>query len=217
MKKLLPVIVLALYLVPLYPVYAQTRSASPSARPVLGGEERVQARIDEKKMVFADKMEERRANIASKSAALKERLLKFKDKTKADKVIKVNDNLESINSRRTEAMTNHVNTLSDIVSRLSERVETAKSAGKDTQDAEEAIADATSAISAANAAISAQGESEYTVSVSSESAAKKEITETRNRLFEDLKGVHGLIKEARDLTKEAIRTAMAIGKAQDGQ
>lgn len=205
MKFLLPLVALSLFflipfLIPLfpqeeylYPIYA--KDSSPSSRF-----ERRLEKIDAKR----DK-----ERIASRAASLKEKLSKFRDKRKAAIAERVNDNLNKINERRTDAMLRHLNRMSEILAKISGRVSQATSSGQVLTEAQTAITDAQSAIDSAKEAVKAQAEKDYTIEATAEARIRDESKAKRDSLHQDLKAVHDLVVAARKAVANAISTGVS--------
>lgn len=144
---------------------------------------------------------------ASRSAILKERLAKFRDKKKAEKVLQIDANLNKINENRVAHFKKFLDNASKILSKLQALVNEAKTNGKDTAKAETSIANAKLAISSANSAASAQGTKEYTIEATSEGKVKDEARLSRDLLHSDLQSVKKLVTDAKQAVAAAIRVA----------
>lgn len=222
MKYTLPLILIifVLLITPLYPIYAASPAASSSARPSGPGkavEQLLQKRdakldkLDEKRDKILDKFEEQKARLASRSAALKLKLNKFKDKIKAQRVERINTNLPMINERRTDTMSAHLVKMEEILTKLEARVK--ENAGTtDISAITAAIADAKSKIAAAKAAVDLQMDKDYGVELNTETTVKEDAKAARESLHKDLKSVHDLVVEARKAVAEAISTAVSTLK-----
>src|SRR3989338_6839404 len=93
------------------------------------------------------------------------------------------------------------------LNKLQERVSNAASNGKDAASANAAISSARAKIASASAAVASQSAKEYTLSVSSESAAKAEIKATRDAFHGDWQSVRALLIDAKQAVANAIRVA----------
>lgn len=232
MKLFLPILLLlvSLAIIPVldeyyYPVYAQD-SATSSTRPIKdklkqrrdnlqeeAGQKRenLEARLVAKQDRLEEKLTNREERIATKTAALKNRLKAFKDKQKAQRVETINENLEEINSRRTQTMGNHLDKMIQILNRLETRVETSASEA-DLTAVTSAIADARSAIGKAKSAITAQADKDYIITVNKEATVKEDAMLQRDNLHQDLKAVHELVVTARKAVSNAISTTVSTLK-----
>lgn len=206
-KSILALILFALFLIPLYPVYAQSTATTSAGKPTTAIQraQLLKNSIQASPTTVRDK-------IATKGAQLKEKLLKFRDQRKAKLAEKINDNLNKINERRTNQMMDHVSRLSNILSRLEERVNSAEANGRDMNSANTAIADANSKIASAEASVSAQKLKDYTIEATSEATIKADSAAMRNKLHSDLQSVHNLIVIARQAVANAISTAVSSAK-----
>lgn len=206
MRKILPILLgVSLFLTPLYPVYAQNTASSPAfaKRPKaleLKGEI-LEKRGEALKALEKDK-------IASRAAVLKGKLAKFKDKAKAIRVENINNNLNTVNKRRTDSMSQVLEKISKILERLKAKSGAAATAGKDVSALNSAIADVEVKWAEADSALKAQMETDYSLAVNTESTVKEDAKITRNALHTDLKSVHTQIVEVRQSLAKAIQTAM---------
>lgn len=203
----------------LYPVYAQVTGEDPpprSARSAL--EERINSRVQNAtdKVASAEaRLMDRKENISSRAAMLRSKLAAFKDRKKATLAEKINDNLDKINTRRTNQMTLHLQKMLEILSKVEER--TANATG-DKTNLNISLDEAKTAISVAQAALQAQSAKEYTVSVTSEQTIKADVKDTRDLLHKDLKATHDLMVEARQAVAKSIADAITLmGEQSNGQ
>ena len=106
---------------------------------------------------------------------------------------RVDAKLAEINKRRTDAMTRHLDKMSEILVKV-------KARGGDTAVAEAAVADARSAVAA-------QAAKTYVVTISSEDKLKINVGETMKALTTDLRNLHeGKIVPARKAVSDAIKS-----------
>ncbi|OGE38996.1 hypothetical protein A3F00_01780 [Candidatus Daviesbacteria bacterium RIFCSPHIGHO2_12_FULL_37_11] len=190
--------------------YAQTTATRPGQIKREVVKERVETRkeiIADRKENITTKLDGLKIRIASKEASLKLRLNKFKDKTKALIVEKVSTVLNNINENRVTHSNRFLENASRILNKLQERVSNAASNGKDAASANAAISSARAKIASASAAVASQSAKEYTLSVSSESAAKAEIKATRDAFHGDWQSVRALLIDAKQAVANAIRVA----------
>lgn len=155
------------------------------------------------------------ANPASQAAALRAKLLSFRNKQKAAIVDRVNTNLANINLKRTEEMMRHLDLLSNIITTLETRVNAVT--GKDTTSAKTAIAAAKVAIDSARQAVTAQQSKDYTITVTSETNVKADVLKERLALLNDLEADHQLIVAARQAVAAAISATAELGGISNGQ
>lgn len=180
--------------------------------------ERAQIRVTDKKQLAQQNLDIRKQTIASKAAMLKERLQGFKNKLKATLVEKISDTLNRINSNRTAMLQKHLDKMSEIMVKLESRAKEASGSGKNTASASAAINDAKRAIASTSAAVVTQSQMDYTVSISTESAARIESKVTRDKLQTDLRSVRMLVIETKQKVANAIRSvAQTLGGIKSGQ
>lgn len=222
-KLVLLIVAATLYLNPLYPVYAESDSNSAMSKPPINT-----ARLAEEKMRLAskeaeirNKMEDKREKIASRvgemkekhasrAAYLKEKLAKFKDQVKAQRVEKVSENLQTINSNRSKMMTTHLEMLTKILNTIEDKVNEGATAGKNVDSAKSAISTARTAIEKASTAVSTQKTEDYAIEVNSETTVKADATAARDTLLKDLKSNVELIKQAREAVSAALKAAKEV-------
>jgi Mg2+ and Co2+ transporter CorA len=193
MKKFLPAIfVVAVLLTPMYPVYAQGTTASParnaktstsSAKPVMEKIEKAGQKMENTILKMENKM-------ASREAELKNKLLKFKNKAKATRVENINSNLSEVNAKATDRMQDSLDRMASLVAKLKTWIAEQESTGKDMSSAKNDLMDLESQWEAASSSVSAQAQNDYTVAVTTETAAKTDVKIVRDQLHSDLKTVN---------------------------
>lgn len=194
------------------PVFAQ--DATPTSTRRERGEERREERREqfatrtaERREAIQDRLAEHREQLASRAAELKARLAAFKDRRKAALVEKISNVLNKINEKRTNAMRRHLEKMSELLGKLVDRVANKGGQGKDTSQVDSAIASASAAIASASAAVDAQALKDYTITISSESAARVNAKVARDKLHTDLQAVRKLVVAAKQAVANAIRVA----------
>lgn len=217
MRKFLPVVLAAtVYLIPLYPVYAQN-GATPSDQAMNAplyktGTASAPANIvrpKAKALAAKDK-------VASSAALIKGKLAKFKDKSKAARVENIINNLNNINKRWTNAKSQSLAKMSEILSKLKTIAEDRASAGKDVTGLNTAITEAQIQWAEANAALTTQMGTEYLIVINKESTVKEDAAIARNNLHTGLQSVQTQIVEARQALSKAIRTAVSSQGGNNG-
>lgn len=156
-----------------------------------------------------------RANAATHAAELKAKLSKFKDKKKAEVTQKVSGNLNKINQNRTDHFLKFLAKATEILNKLETRVNGAGS--KDTTSAKAAIADARASLASAKAAVQAQAGKDYTITVSSETKVRSDVTLIRDRLHQDLQAIRKQVVDAKQSVANAIKVAStSLGGSKNG-
>lgn len=209
MRKILPfLLVLTVLLTPLYPVYAQApNAAGPALRPALKPPT-ASAPGSLKPGTAMDRMEAMKDKMATRSAALKAKLQRFRDKAKATKVENINTNLNELNTRHTNQMANTLTRISTALEKLKTWVAEQETAGKDVTSLKQAITETETAWTAADAAVKDQADNDYTIVVNTESTVKTDAQTARNSLQNDLKSVHDQIVSV----KQTLATALSSWK-----
>lgn len=189
MRKILPILVVAtaVYLTPLYPVYAQApvRSIKPATPSGVMPQVMMQ-----KAQGVSDQMMARKDEMASKAAELRLKLQKFKDKNKAKRVENINDNLNNVNTKVTGEMQANLTRISEVVTKLKTWIAEQEAAGKDVSALKTAVANIESQWTDVNIALTDQADNDYTVAVNSETTVKADAQTARNSLRTDLRSVH---------------------------
>lgn len=219
MKKILPfLLAAAVFLTPLYPVYAQTttNTATPTVKRIIrpaaasaaaGLKAVAQGRIEDRKEMVQGRIENIQDRIASRAAELKTKLAKFKDKVKAGRVERINTNLNVINERRTSQMKSVLEQISKLLEKFKTKSAEAAASGKDTAPINAAILQVEAAIAEADAAIKAQAEKDYSIVVNTESTVRTDAQTARDSLRNDLKMLHDKMVSLRQSLANAISTA----------
>jgi hypothetical protein len=195
MRKILPILIAtAVYLTPLYPVYAQ-----PAIRPVKAATSSAVLTpvMMQKAQGVSDQMLARKDQMASKAAELRLKLQKFKDKNKARRVENINENLNTVNIKVTSQMQQNLTKISEIVAKLKAWVTEQEAAGKDVAAMKSTVANIESEWMSANTAVTTQAGNDYTVVVNTETTVKDDVKATRNDLRGDLKALHDKIISVR--------------------
>ncbi|GEM_PF-5635545 len=122
----------------------------------------------------------------------KQKMQTIRDERKKKIVERADAKIAEINKRRTDAMTRHLDKMSEILAKV-------KARGGDTTAAEAAVAEARSAVVAQAAKI-------YTITITTENKLKINVGETMKALKADLQAVHQKIVDARKATADAIRS-----------
>lgn len=189
MNKLLPIFITIFVLLLSPNVFAQ--DASSKAATVTPREKLLQ-----NKEQIAKKIENRQEIIASKAAQLKLKIQAFKDQRKAERVQRISDNLNKINTNRTEQMSKNLEIMTDILNKLG-------SSGGQTSSASAAITNA-------KTAVTVQAQKDYTIQVTTEAKAKIDAKATYDQLATDLQTTRKLVIAAKQSLMEAIQAARPL-------
>lgn len=204
MQKILPIILAAaVFLTPLYPVYAQTNARPINARTLKEGTDGAALKPVGLNVALT------RVKNATAEARLKQALARFKDKNKAKRVENVSQNLNTLNSRLTSNMKNALERISGMIERIKNKTKEAAGEGKDVASINSAISNAEIEWSQADAAVSAQSEKDYSIVINTEKTVASDAAAARNSLRTDIKATHTQVVEARQALANAIRTAMS--------
>lgn len=194
-------ILFSLFIILAYPVWAEDATSSTSRKST------VQLKVDTRKELVQTRITDLKEKMASREAAMKARLDAFKDKRKAQIAERVNTNLNKINQNQTDQMLKFLSKATEILNKLENRVNQSTPDVKDPAIAKTAIADARAKIASAEAAVRAQAQNDYTITVTSETAIKKNAQAMREKLHSDLLGVRKVVIDAKQAVGNAIRVA----------
>lgn len=136
----------------------------------------------------AIKREKIQEKMASREALLKEKLAKFKDLKKAQRVDKINAELARINQKRTAQMLKFLDNAERILGKIP--------SGSSSAQAK---------IDEARVAVKAQAEKDYTITITSEVKVKDDAKLAHEKLRTDLQALKKLITEAKQAVAKAIR------------
>ena len=133
------------------------------------------------------------ATPGAKREEFKQKVENIRDERKKKIVERVDAKLAEINKRRTDAMTRHLDKMSEILAKVKLR-------GGDTTAAEAAVAEARSAVAV-------QAAKTYTITISTEDKLKINVGETMKVLMTDLRNLHEeKIVPARKAVSDAIKS-----------
>lgn len=155
------------------------------------------------KMRIGKEREDLKTKIESEREALKEKLKEIKDTRKADAVGRIGDELNNLNTRRLNHLTEVLNKLDEILVRITTRADKAAANSKDVTAVKSDVDAAKAAIAAARSAIETQSKKIYTVNVTTEQGLKAAVGEARKMLHDDLSAVQDKVKAARDAVYKA--------------
>jgi len=145
-----------------------------------------------------------RDKVATRGAMLKEKLAMFKDKRKATTIERISTSLTNVNQKRTSAMMQHVDVLMGVLAKAEDRLLEAETSGTDVTSVKTELGLSKTALANAKTAVEEQSKKTYEIKISTESAAKAEVKQTRDLLEQDLKATHGLLKESRRIMINAL-------------
>ena len=170
----------------------------------------IRSKIQERREEFKGRQEELASKAAETKERLKERRLafreklsEFKDDKKASLAAKVDANIDRLNNKHTERMTNALEKLNEVVGRLEDSVSSANTLGKDTASTAAALSTAKSKISSAQTKVSEQSGKDYAPEVTDETTLGAVVSAAFKAFMVDMKATQALVVDA----KQAVRTA----------
>ncbi len=180
------ILVTGFLLVPLYPVFAQFPTIKlPAGAP----------------------LDSSSSGIASRSAQLRLKVATFRNKTKADLLLKISDNLNTINQKRTDEMMKRLEMMTQLVGKL-QNIIAQDPNNPALSKSQSSLEQATTAINNAKSAVSAQAELDYTINVASEAGIKADAQAARGKLFTDLRTTNEQVIQARQTLSTIIQTTI---------
>lgn len=172
----------------------------------------------QKKEVAQNRLDELKAKIASREAALKLKLQTFKDQKKATVTARINENLNKINQNQTSQMQKYLANMSSILDRLEKRVNSNTPDIKDATLAKDAIAKSRATIASVSAALTLQSQRDYTITLTSEAKVKQDAQKVRDQLHKDLQDLRKALIDAKQSVSNAIRVAKSdVGLSPKGK
>lgn len=181
MKKLLPITIFAVILFLSPKAFAQDSSSAAVTNPT--AREKLIMQREGKGVKVQSRLEEN----ASRAAQLKTKLQTFRNKIKAEAVQRISDNLNRINKKRTDDMSENLSRMTNILNKLGSN------------------ASASAAIATAKEAVTAQSQKDYTVSVTTENKVKTDAKTVRDQLAADLHATRKLVIAAKQSLMEGVR------------
>lgn len=150
------------------------------------------------------KREEIKDQLEAKREAFKEKLQTIRDEKKRELTQNIQERMTKLNTKRTDAMLQHLDKMSEILERILEKVEELKTAGKDTSHVESLVTTADAAIATAQEAVAAQAGESYVVTITTETGLRNAVATVRQTLEADLKATHEKVVVARKAVSSAI-------------
>lgn len=219
MKFSLPSLLLILFL--LAPAVVLAENATPSSNVRDRGQKSASLSASIKTLERKEKVASREGTFKLQrdklKSALSAKLKTHKDQKRAQIIDRVDEMLNTVNANRTKALVTQLEKITQILGRVEERSVKAGELGRDTTLVDQAITRAKTSIDQAQISIDDQKNRDYTVSISSESAARAEVKIARDNLGADLKVAHLAVKAARDAVREAIQALNLLKGETNGQ
>lgn len=210
MKKILPVLLLV-FVLTVFPV-SSVLAEDNAAGTMVDDKRPTTAIYDSKplnnlpsvapKVAALKSLAEKKAS--TQAAALRAKLLRFKDKNKADMLLKINDNLAAINENRTARMDQNLDKMSEILAKIQARVNLATASGKLGNSSQTSIDAAVLSIGSAKKAVLTQSEKDYTIKVASEAGVRSDAILAKQTLMRDLTATQQIVVTAKKSLMDAI-------------
>ena len=213
MRYLLLIVgVFVLLFVPDYPVYAENNTtnvnwfAKDTARlesKYASREAKLREELMRKEQALKNRFASQEARLqqrlVAKEASLAAKLAQFKDRIKANRVSKVNDQIQQVNKVITDRMLKQLSQFEKMLVRLEENSD-------GSVEQLNAIELAQQSIDSTEALVMIQSQKSYQISISSEADVKDDAKAARDSLHNDLKA----LQEQMKLTKDAVQNAYQV-------
>lgn len=163
---------------------------------------------------FKAKIEAARQDIKTKREAemadLKTKLQAVKDARKKETVTRLDQRFDEINTKLTDSWTNTLARLDELLVKITSRADKAAAGGADVSAVRAGVDSAKAAIAAAKTAVAAQAAKTYPISVTTETALKSAVAQTRELLNKDLQSVRDLMQAAHKAVSAAASSLRAV-------
>lgn len=198
-------------------IYAQdsededTETTTTSSTTKMNLQEDRQARIEEAKQMREEfqetvqtKREEAQQEFAAARETFQKQLTALKDEQKAAIVEQVDARLQKLNETKTDALSQHLNSISEVLDRIDEKAADLD----DPTEVDKAIEEARAAIQTAQSAVEEQAGLEYVVEITDETSLRADVQKVVDAFKSDMKTVIDLVRDAH---KQAREAAQALG------
>lgn len=222
-KKILSVVIILTLLSPLYVFAEETVTPSTNTSPKSDSNEKLPTKqylqrplkdqnnrpiplssTDTKESVKM-LLEKRKTANEENRLELKEKLQVIKDERKQELVLKIEEKITNINSRRTENMSEAITKLQTILNSIKGKTTALKTNGTNTASVDTAITEAETALAKASTDVQAQAQKSYTITVTDETTLKQNVGSTIKQLTEDLRNTYKSVIAAKQAVQKAAR------------
>lgn len=168
-----------------------------------------EAVMKEKREALADKIQQKRQEaqqkFQAKREAFQQKISTIKDERKRQLVERIDTKMNTVNTNRTNKMSENLEKLVNILDGIKEKAASAKENGKNTNTVDTVIAKAETAIQNAKTAVQTQAGKEYVITITSTGSGqlKNSVGITTKQLQADLSASHKLMV----LVKQAVQQA----------
>ncbi len=223
----LAIFLLTFLLIPSQGIAQSTTSATLQTRPQAIRERMIQEQaMQQERMMAKENRQEMRASMEAtikhmrenaqiqfkaQREAFQEKVATIRDERKKQLVVNIATRMTTVNTNRTNQMSQNLEKLSSILTNIKNRAATAKTNGKDTTAVDTAVTNAESAIANAQSAVATQAGKEYviTLTATGEATLRNEVFTTTKQLQSDITTVYNLMVAAKQAVMQAY---MALTK-----
>jgi len=143
-------------------------------------------------------------------AQLEQQLTLVKDPKRQAIVETINTNCQTVNQKRTDAMTAMLSKLSTILMNVSNRAASASAAGKDTTHVNTAITTAQGTIADAQNAVASQSGTPCLITITSDATVKTDVGNVVSGLQKNLQSVYATVMIAKKSVGDAVRVLATL-------
>jgi len=165
---------------------------------------------EESRQESQNKKEELRLRILEAKDELRNQLKNIKDGDKKVIIERIMDNIQSLNIKTTNILSENINQIENVLISIELRIEKAGSRGLDISNAKTQLEKAKGAIEYARNEINIQSNKVYVIDITDENNLKEEVRLVRNQFRDDIENVRGIIQKAREAVHLVATTLAQI-------
>ncbi len=169
---------------------------------------------------FATKLKNKREGIReeinTKREKLKNKLKNIKDTKKQEAVLRISDNINKINIKATDRISNFVKKLEDMLNIIKVLTNKVEAKGLDVSSARTAIANAESSIVNTKTLIDTQVGKTYTIDVTTESTLRETVKSVKENFKSDIENLHKEVKASHESVRNIMKILKNIKGESDG-
>lgn len=166
------------------------------------------ASAEAKRMEIKTLLEQKKKITEQQKTLLKNKLQTFRDENKKELVLKLDERIASISSKRTEKMNEAVNKLTTVLDSIKSKANQLDRSCE-TTNLTSAITKAEEALTSASAAVELQAKKSYPLNITDESTAKENVGSVLKQLQTDLRNTHKAVMDAK---KAIVKAAVELNK-----
>ncbi len=177
--------------------------------------EEMKNRKESFKAELEHKREVKKEELNNKREELKGKLKRIKNKKKEGSVLRISDQIEKINIKATDRLSNFTEKIDSILGKIMEQTDLMESRGLEVAGIRTAISVASSSIDEAKTAIATQAGVVYTIEVADEATLRSTVKIVRDNFHSDIKALHEQVKKSYESIRDAIKVLSGVREASD--